>query len=176
MQSEPILGANDGASGVALLLEIASILAVDKPNWGVDIVLFDGEDYGPEGRYDMYLLGSQFFVKNLGDYRPEFGILVDLIGDENLEIYREGYSERHAKNIVDLIWDQAKELNSESFHDSVKHWVLDDHIPLIQAGIPCANIIDIDYPYWHTLGDTPDKCSPQSLKEVGEVILKILYE
>jgi hypothetical protein len=175
-RSEPILGANDGASGVALLLEIASLLAVEKPKWGVDIVFFDGEDYGPEGRYDMYLLGSQFFSKNFGDYRPEFGILVDLIGDEDLEIYREGYSDRYAKNIVDLIWNKARELNCESFCDSVKHWVLDDHLPLIGAGIPCADIIDLDYPYWHTLADTPDKCSPQSLKEVGEVILKILYE
>jgi glutaminyl-peptide cyclotransferase len=175
-RSQPILGANDGASGVALLLEIASLLPTKKPKWGVDIVFFDGEDYGSEGRYDMYCLGSQFFSKNLGDYHPEFGILLDLIGDENLEIYREGYSDRHAKHIVDLIWSKAKELNSVSFRDSIKHWVLDDHLPLIGVGIPCVDLIDLDYPYWHTLEDTPDKCSPRSLKEVGEVILKILYE
>lgn len=175
-RSQPILGANDGGSGVALLLEIASLLPTKKPKWGVDIVLFDGEDYGPEGRFDMYCLGSQFFAKNLGQYRPEFGILVDMIGDENLEIYREGYSDRYAKKTVDLIWNRAKALNLLSFRDSVKHWVWDDHLPLIRAGIPCVDIIDLDYPYWHTLADTPDKCDPQSLKEVGEVILQILYE
>ncbi len=175
-RSQPILGANDGASGVALLLEIASLLASEKPKWGVDIVLFDGEDYGPAGRLDMFVLGSRFFSENIGNYRPEFGILVDLVGDQDLDIYREGYSNRYAKNIVDLIWSRARELGFESFQDSVKHWVLDDHIPLIQAGIPCVDIIDLDYPYWHTIEDTPDKCSPQSLKEVGEVILRVLYE
>jgi len=175
-RSQPILGANDGASGVALLLEIASLLPAKKPKWGVDIVLFDGEDYGPEGRYDMFILGSTYFSRNLGNYRPQFGILVDLIGDEDLQIYREGFSDRHAKSIVDLIWNKAAELNLKSFQDSVKHWVLDDHIPLIRVGIPCVDIIDLDYPYWHTVEDTPDKCSPQSLKNVGEVILKILYE
>ena len=175
-RSQPILGANDGASGVALLLEIASLLSANKPKLGVDIVFFDAEDYGTEDRLDMYCLGSQFFSRNLGDYRPEFGILVDLIADEDLELYREGYSDRYAKEIVDLIWNRAKELNLKSFRDSVKHWVLDDHIPLLQAGIPCIDIIDLDYPYWDTLEDTPDKCSPQSLKEVGEVIISILYE
>ena len=175
-RSQPILGANDGASGVALLLEIASLLSANKPKLGVDIVFFDAEDYGTEERLDMYCLGSQFFSRNLGDYRPEFGILVDLIADKNLELYREGYSDRFAKEIVDLIWNRAKELNLKSFRDSVKHWVLDDHIPLLRAGIPCVDIIDLDYPYWDTLEDTPDKCSPQSLKEVGEVILNILYE
>lgn len=172
----PILGANDGASGVAVLLEIASIISKKEPKWGVDIVLFDAEDYGSEQRGVEFCVGSKFFAKNLGNYRPEFGILLDMIGDKDLNIYKEGYSDLYARDIVDLIWDLAKKLKVECFKDSVKYFMVDDHLPLISAGIPCVDLIDFDYPYWHTLSDTPDKCSPKSLEQVGKVLLKILYD
>lgn len=172
----PILGANDGASGVAVLLEVASIISKKEPKWGVDIVLFDAEDYGSKERGVEFCVGSEFFAKNMGRYRPEFGILLDMVGDKDLEIYREGYSEKYAKDIMDLVWDTAEKLKLECFKDSVKYFMIDDHISLIRAGIPCVDLIDFDYTYWHTTKDTPDKCSPESLEKIGKVLLKILYD
>ena len=176
LHSQAILGANDGASGVAVLLEIASIISKKKPKWGVDIVLFDAEDYGSKERGVDYCLGSKYFAKNLGEYRPFFAILLDMVGDKDLEIYKEGYSQLYAERVNDLVWKTAFELKIENFKDSVRHFIVDDHLSLISAGIPCIDIIDFDYPYWHTLSDTPDKCSPQSLEKVGKVITKILYD
>ncbi len=175
LQAEPILGANDGASGVAVLLEIARIISRKEPVWGVDIVLFDGEDGGREGDVDGFCLGSKYFAKNKRDYKPKFGILLDMIGDRDLTVYQEGYSSRYAKEFVDLVWSRAKNLGLFCFKDSVKYFMYDDHIPLLEAGIPVIDIIDFDYPYWHTTSDTPDKCSPESLQKIGDLLLEILY-
>jgi glutaminyl-peptide cyclotransferase len=175
LRDRPILGANDGASGVAVLLEIARIVSQKKPKWGVDIIFFDGEDYGPEGELEKFCLGSKYFAKNKGEYKPKFGLLLDMIGDKDLYIYKEGYSTRYAKEVVDLVWGTAQKLEIKCFNDSTKHFIYDDHIPLLEAGIPCIDLIDFDYPYWHTIQDTPDKCSPESLRKIGEVLIEILY-
>jgi glutaminyl-peptide cyclotransferase len=175
LREKPILGANDGASGVAILLEIAKVISQKESRWGVDIILFDGEDYGPEGELEKFCLGSKYFAKNKGDYKPEFGILLDMIGDKDLNIYKEGYSTRYAKEFVNLVWAMARRINLECFNDSTKYFVYDDHIPLLEVGIPCIDLIDFDYPYWHTTQDTPDKCSPESLQKIGEVLVEILY-
>ncbi|EQB62857.1 MAG: Peptidase M28 [candidate division Zixibacteria bacterium RBG-1] len=174
--TQPILGANDGASGVAVLLELAHILSQKKPKFGVDIVFFDGEDYGRQRDLKNFCLGSSFFAKNLPIAGPKFGILLDMVGDKDLNIYKEQYSYTYAPEIVDLIWSKAKKLELNSFHDQVRHSVWDDHMPLILAGIPTVDIIDFDYPYWHTLQDTPDKCSEQSLETVGKLLISILYD
>lgn len=176
LRGQPVPGANDGASGVAVLLEIARIIPLEEPNWGVDIVLFDGEDGGKEGDQLGYCLGSTHFAGNLGGYRPEFGILLDMIGDKELTVYKEGYSYSYARRYVDLIWSKAKDLKLSCFKDSVKHMVYDDHVPLLNAGIPTVDLIDFDYPYWHTTSDTPDKCSPESLQKIGDLILEVLYD
>jgi glutaminyl-peptide cyclotransferase len=175
LREEPILGANDGASGVAVLLEMAELISQKRPKWGVDIILFDGEDYGPEDELDKFCLGSKYFAKNRGEYRPQFGILLDLIGDKDLNIYKEGHSVRYAKETVDLVWGAARRVQIGCFHDSTKYFIYDDHIPLLSADIPCIDLIDFDYPYWHTIQDTPDKCSPESLQKIGEVLIEILY-
>ncbi|MFQ6003314.1 MAG: M28 family peptidase [Candidatus Zixiibacteriota bacterium] len=175
LRGKPILGANDGGSGVAVLLEIAGIISQKKPKWGVDIILFDGEDYGPEHELEKFCLGSKYFAKNKGEYKPEFGILLDMVGDKDLEIYKEGYSTRYAEKVVDLVWSAAQRLEIDCFHDSTKYFMYDDHVPLLEVGIPCINLIDYDYPYWHTTQDTPDKCSPESLQKIGEVLIEILY-
>jgi len=175
LQTEPILGANDGASGVAILLEIARVISRKEPAWGVDIILFDGEDWGPEGDLDRFCLGSKYFAKNKGDYQPEFGILLDMVGDKDLTVYKEGYSSRYAKKFVDLVWSRAKNLGLSCLKDSVKYFMYDDHIPLLSAGIPVIDLIDFDYPFWHTTSDTPDKCSPESLQKIGDLLLEILY-
>jgi hypothetical protein len=174
--NRPILGANDGASGVAVLLEIAKILGNKKPRYGVDIVLFDGEDGGQKGHTEQYLLGSRYFVKNVPISEPEFVILLDMIGDRDLQIYKEVFSNRYAPEAVDLIWEKAAELKLPGIYGLTKHAMIDDHIPFLERGIAAVDIIDMDYPHWHTLEDTPDKCSPQSLKVVGELLLAVLYD
>ena len=178
-KDKPIPGANDGASGVAVLLEIARVLRQNPPaNVGVDLILFDGEDYGRQGHLDEYFLGSRYFAKNYQrlKFNHEFGILIDMIGDADLTIKREGYSVKNLPWLVDRVWKTAQNMGYYEFSDQFLGYVDDDHVPLLQAGIPCINIIDFEYPYWHTLEDTPDKCSPQSLNVVGQVLLEVIYE
>jgi Zn-dependent M28 family amino/carboxypeptidase len=172
----PILGANDGASGVAVLLEVARVLKTVPPPRGVDIVLFDGEDSGQDGEMEGWCLGSRRFAESKrGVYRPVHAVLLDMIGDKDLDIHIEGHSQVHASRTVTKLWQIAQKLNMGAFHNEVKHTVYDDHVPLIENGIPCADLIDFDYPYWHTLEDTPDKCSPESLEIVGQVIMHLVY-
>lgn len=179
-QDIPIPGANDGASGVAVLLEIARQMHSVKPEIGVDIVLFDGEDYGHEGQTEKYFIGSRYFSENLKGYKPRFGVLLDMVGDAKLNLPVEYQSQRYAPHIVDKIWSAAEELGYSQFEKRIGSSVNDDHIQLNQAGIPTIDIIDFEYPdaghkYWHTLQDTADKCSPQSLKAVGQTLLYVLY-
>ncbi|MDI6766512.1 MAG: M28 family peptidase [Bacteroidota bacterium] len=181
-QTKPVLGANDAASGVAVLLEIARHLKQTPPKVGVDILFTDGEDYGKEGDLKNYLLGAKYFSKNLPQgFKPVFGILLDMVGDSQLEILKEPYSIKYAPDIVELVWSTAKKLNIYQFVDDVRQYgVIDDHLPLNEVGIKTINIIDFAYPdesnsYWHTMEDTPDKCSPESLEAVGKVILHVIY-
>ncbi|MBN1155963.1 M28 family peptidase, partial [candidate division KSB1 bacterium] len=175
--SKPVLGANDGASGVAVLLEIARIMSITKPSYGVDILLVDGEDYGEYGDNESWAIGSREFARRKNpSYQPMYGILLDLIGDRDQQIYIESHSYRYARGIVDKVWNKAQELGIYEFIPEVRYEVMDDHVRLLEAGIPCIDIIDFDYPYWHTIQDTPDKCSAQSLENVGRVVLELLYE
>lgn len=181
-QSQPILGANDGASGVAVLLEIASILSVNMPEIGVDIVFFDGEDFGRSevNGLDDYFLGSKYFTDTKGDYRPEFAVLVDMVGSKNAKFYMEGFSLEYAPTFVHRIWDKAVELGLPAFvHDNGPK-ISDDHVILNNSGIPTVNIIDINgfeinYQYWHTTSDTPEQCSPETLRQVGTILLHMIY-
>ena len=180
-RDEPIIGANDGASGVAVLLQLATLLKARPPSVGVDIVLFDGEDYGREGDTGNYLLGSRHYASTASRTSvPRFGILLDMVGDAALEIPREGYSVRYAPDIVNTIWSTARGLGITEFVDYLGAEIIDDHLPLNEVGIRTVNIIDFDYPdpthrYWHTHDDTPDKCSPESLEAVGTVVTNVVY-
>lgn len=180
-RTQPILGANDGASGVAVLLELARIMKASPPPVGIDIVLFDLEDVGTSGVAGSWSLGAQDFAKNhlrTRDYA--FAVNLDMIGDARLEIRREQNSEQNAGPVLDRIFSTARLLGIPEFVDEPGHTVTDDHMPLIEAGLPAVNLIDFDYPdasnsYWHTLQDTPDKCSPRSLGAVGALITQIIY-
>jgi glutaminyl-peptide cyclotransferase len=180
-RNQPILGANDGASGVAVLLEIASLLKKQPPPIGVDIVLFDGEDYGLEGDLSKYFLGSRFFAANKpADYNPRFGILLDMVGDTFLDLPKEYHSVQFAPDIVKMVWDKARALGFTQFLDEVGEAVNDDHLPLNEAGIKTIDIIDFNYPdpshrYWHTHDDVPKNCSAESLEVVGTVLTHIIY-
>ena len=173
---EPIPGANDGASGVAVLLEIARLISKNPPPIGVIIVLFDGEDGGEEGWVDNFALGSKYYASHLPGSKPKTAILLDMVGDKDLRIYKEALSDLYFHGLVDTLWNRAAEIGLEVFDPEVKYQVFDDHIPLVQAGIRAVDIIDFEYPYWHTLEDTPDKCSAKSLKQVGDFIVSILYD
>jgi len=174
--TKPVLGANDGASGVAVLLEIARIIDIKPPKYGVDIVFFDAEDFGSYGQNDTWALGSKQFAQNIvKTYHPEFGILLDLIGDTDQQLYIEQNSYNYTREIVEKVWNIAEQMGIPEFISEVKFDVYDDHLNLLKIGIPCINIIDFDYKYWHTIEDTPDKCSPMSLNNVGKVLLGVLY-
>ena len=176
-RSRPILGANDGASGVAVLLELARVFKEQKPEIGIVMVFLDGEDYGDFERDEGVFLGSRHFAKNVGDYRADFGILLDMIGDKDLNIHREQNSEQFAKPVNDKVFRIAKELGyGKQFRDDIKYTISDDHMPINQtARIPTIDLIDFDYAPWHTLDDTVDKCSADSLKAVGETLAELIY-
>jgi len=175
---EPIYGANDGASGTAVLLEMANVLSRHSAPVGVDILLVDGEDYGPSGR-DMYL-GAKHFAANLRGYRPLYGILVDMVGDQQPEFPVEGNSLRFAPEVVEKVWGTAENLGLGSYFPRREAGdISDDHVPLNRAGIPTIDIIDFDYGpgnrYWHTHGDVVENTSPEGLGVVGRVLTAIVY-
>lgn len=176
----PIPGANDGASGVAVLMEIARVLRENGSKLGVIYAFFDGEDYGTTT--ETMFFGSNYFANKLkGDKRPvdpskiEYGILLDMVADKDLQIYKEIGSVKKAPEVVERVWNAAKKLGYEQiFVPQTKYFVNDDHIPLQRVGVKCIDVIDFDYPPWHTLEDTPANCSPQSLEVVGKVVLEAI--
>ena len=178
------LGANDGASGVALFMELGHHLRQIKPTYGVDFVFFDGEElvFHPN---DPYFLGSTYFAKEYRDKPPKYqyvwGVLVDMIGDKDLNIYQEKNSLHSAPELTNSIWRVANELKVSEFIAEPKHEIRDDHLPLNNiARIPTCDIIDFDYgpdnSYWHTMKDVPSACSGASLAKVGRVLLAWLEE
>jgi len=175
-RARPVPGANDGASGVAVLLEVAHAVSRSEPAYGVDIILFDGEDSGVSAEPGSYALGAQYFASHKdARYRPRFAILLDMVGDKDLQLYQEQNSLNYAAAVVAKVWQRARELQLAAFVPRPKYQVTDDHLPLLRAGIQCIDIIDFDYPHWHTVSDTPDKCSPESLRQVGQLMLSLIY-
>lgn len=179
-QNQPVPGANDGASGVAVLLEIARVLPNVEPISGdnrnpvqsagqVWVVFFDAEDNGRIGDWD-WIMGSRAFVNSLSD-KPDAAVIVDMIGDSDLQIYLENNSDPELSR---QIWDVGQKLGYHQFISEPKYTILDDHIPFLEAGIPAADLIDFDYPYYHTTGDTADKVSPESLEAVGNTLIEWL--
>jgi len=164
-----IPGANDGGSGVALLLKLADTLSKNLPGISVNLLFFDGEDVE---KAEVY--GSKHFaVKCLDQY--SFVIIIDMVGDKELQIYKEGNSARFFPALVDSIWEIGMEISPSVFIPVVKYYIIDDHMPLIKYGIRAIDIIDFDYPYWDKPDDTIDKCSKQSLDIMYKFLLKIIY-
>ncbi len=164
-RNSPVPGANDGASGVAVLLELARTLPPESiPTW---LVFFDAEDNGGlEGR--DWIMGSRAFVTELS-FHPRATIIVDMVGDSDLNLFEECNSNA---TLTTEIWRQASRLGyGQQFIRASKWCMEDDHTPFLEAGIPTVDIIDFDYPYWHTAADTPDKVSAESLKIVGETLI-----
>jgi len=169
-RSEPVAGANDGASGVAVLLELARSLPDNSvPVW---LVFFDAEDNGRIEGWD-WILGSRAFVEEI-PVQPQAVIIVDMIGDADLNIYLEQNSNIAIRT---EIWSTAEKLGyGKQFINQEKFSMEDDHTPFLEAGIPAVDLIDFDYPYWHTTQDTPDKVSAESLQAVGDTLLNWIME
>jgi len=180
------VGANDGASGVALMMELARALPGLAGPVGVDFVLFDAEEYvfQPD---DPFCLGSTFFAREYAAarhagrlaHRYRSAVVVDMVADRHLEIFQErnSVSWPESRPLVESIWAVARRLEARAFVPRVKYEVGDDHVPLrMIAGIPACDIIDFDYPHWHTTADTPEQCAAESLETVGRVVLEWLRE
>jgi glutaminyl-peptide cyclotransferase len=176
----PFIGANDCASGVALLMEIANHLNNLNTQWGVDLVLLDGEElvFGNRPPVGEYFLGSKEFARIYAEQvagkrtqtRYAAGILFDMIGGKNLRLPQDPYSVEHAPRLVDEVWSVAKTLDAKSFQKRMGREVTDDHIALNEAGIPTIDLIDFEYRFWHTIDDVPENCSAESLEQVGRVV------
>ena len=176
----PVQGANDGGSGVAVLLEVAERMHLTPPPVGVDLVFFDGEDLGTRERPDLFCLGSKGYAARLpasGDpARPVAAFLFDMVGGSTLAIHAERNSSERAASLVALVSAGAKATGASVFHDEVRWTIVDDHIPLNDAGLPAADILDFDYPAWHTHRDTPGMMSAASLAQVAGVAGWLVYE
>lgn len=172
----PVPGANDGASGVALLLGVADALRRQPPAIGVDLLFVDGEDFGHFEDSTETLLGSRHYAAHQAPGNtPLYAILFDMVGDRDLQLYKEGNSLMGAPEVVDRVWATARDIgHGASFIDGPKHTLTDDHVPLQRVGIRAIDVIDFDYPHWHTPDDTIDKVSAQSLQVVGDVAMAVI--
>ena len=178
--NKPVMGANDGASGVGVLLQLARQLKADSTTLGVDIVLVDAEDMGENDNEESWGLGTQYWAEHphVAGYKSLFGILLDMVGSFNATFTREYYSNQYAGGFVDMVWGCAA---GSHFVNAAGGAVTDDHIFVNRAGIPCLDIIDLRSdsdtgfcPEWHTVHDTMDAISPATLGEVGQTLLNVI--
>jgi glutaminyl-peptide cyclotransferase len=175
--TKPVPGANDGGSGVAVLLGVADVLKRAPPSIGVDLLFVDGEDYGDfTNAPDDVLIGSRYYAAHpVAGPPPLYAVLFDLVADKDLQIFEEGNSVIGAPEVVELVWDTAKDLGyAGTFVATPKHTLIDDHLELQKAGIRAIDVVDFDYPSWHTTGDTIDKVSAASLQIVGDVAVALV--
>lgn len=189
---KPIAGANDGGSGVGVLLEIARNLGQRRPSVGVDLLFVDAEDYGDASGFDdrseTWCLGSRYWTQHMTPYTPAtlpvYGILLDMVGGRDAKFHYEYFSQKNAPNVTAKVWSEAERLGyNHIFVRSIGGAVTDDHIVLTEAGIPTTDIIETlneqtqsFNPTWHTLDDTPENIDKNTLKAVGETVLNVLYK
>ncbi len=188
----PIDGANDGASGVGVLMEIARLIGHEDPKVGVDILLVDAEDYGKTEGWgsseETWCLGTQYWIENMpyktAEERPAYGILLDMVGGQGARFHREYVSHRNAPEVVDRVWGEASvSPYAETFINDIGGGITDDHLFINRAGIPCIDIIECNNPStgsfnpnWHRLSDTLMNIDRSTLKAVGQVVTNVIYK
>jgi Zn-dependent M28 family amino/carboxypeptidase len=173
--NQPVPGANDGASGVAVLTELARVFGKEPPPVGVELVAFDGEDLGKGGDVMGFSRGSRAYVRLLDHPRPALAIVLDMVGDKDLNLYYEANSRQSAKNLVERLWALAKASDAPGFIPEERHNVYDDHAPFLEAGIPGIDVIDFDYGAWHSTHDDVTQVAAGSLGQVGRTVLRYVY-
>lgn len=174
-RGDPVPGGNDGASGVAVLLEVARALGRTPPPVAVEIVLFDGEDAGRAGQSESYCRGSRAYAGRLSHPWPLHVVVVDMVGRPGAALHREGNSVAAAPHLVERLWEGAQKTKATIFQPGVRHFVYDDHMPFVEAGIPAVDLIDLDDPLWHTTRDDAENLDAATLREVGRVLLWHVY-
>ncbi len=189
-RATPIPGANDGASGVGVILEIARQLGITAPNIGVDLLLVDAEDYGKSDGWgnneETWCLGTQYWAERMpysATDTPRYGIVLDMVGGRDARFYREYFSEKYARPVVDKVWGTAISSGySDRFVNEVAGSIIDDHLFINRAGIPCIDIVECNsaathsFPEtWHTLSDDMSSIDRKSLEAVGQTVLNLLY-
>ncbi len=183
---KPVMGANDGASGVGVLLELARTMSLHRPNVGVDVVLVDAEDWGDSDNEDSWALGAQYWAHHphFGDAKPVFGVVVDMVGATGAKFGKEYFSMQYASGFVNMVWSAAADAGYATYFTAdVGGGVTDDHISVNRiTGIPCLDIIDMRsdsptgfYDGWHTTHDTFDRIDPNTLKAVGQTLAQVIY-
>ncbi len=179
LAAQPVIGANDGGSGVAILLGVADQLKKRPPAVGVDIVMLDGEDWGSFDTNTDVLIGSRYFAEHLpaAGYTPLFGVLWDMVGDADPSFGHESHSVRAAPDVVQRVWSVAQRLGHGAvFHSRDLGPITDDHLPLIEKGLRVIDVIDLGFAWHHTTGDTIDKVSQATLQLVGDVALTVIRD
>lgn len=176
-RGEPVPGANDGGSGVAVLLVLAEMMGRTPPPVGVDLLFFDGEDQGESGSSVGYCLGSRALAaaSALTGFRPEYGVVIDMVGHRDLRIYRERNSLRCCPRLVEKVHDRGARISPERFPESGLIELYDDHVPWIEAGVPAIVLAGAGFPEWHTTADTPDICDGASLGAVGDLLAALVW-
>lgn len=181
-RGQPIAGANDGASGTAVLLHLIELLGNAPPPQGVDLLFFDAEDSGQAHDASGFCLGSRHLVATRGEFghplatgAPRGLVLLDMVGETGARIPQEGYSLAQAPAWTAQVFARAEALGLDVFEPVPGRAVYDDHVPFLLAGIPAVDLIDFDYPHWHTSEDTPDKCSAVTLGQVGRLVVDLVY-
>ncbi len=180
--AQPLPGANDGASGVAVLLHLAEIFAAEPPGRPVVLIFFDGEDSGVSGDLSSWCLGSSRMAARWDDFgsplagsRPEGLIVVDMVGERGLDLPYEMMSLQTSGGWLEALYTRAAEMELRAFRPEPGRFVYDDHAPFIEQGIRAVDLIDMDFPEWHTAGDVPAVCDPASLEEVGRLLADVAY-
>ncbi len=184
---EPVMGANDAASGTAILVQLARTMSSQRPDRGIDLLFVDVEDWGNSGATDAedtWALGTRYWATHphVPGYKPAYAILLDMVGARGATFMREQYSEIYSSGIVDHVWRIASNERATCFINRIGGGVTDDHVPLLEAGITAIDIIDQRpgsehgfFPEWHTTGDTPDVIDPTVLEQVGNTLLAVIY-
>ncbi len=178
LHHRPVPGANDGGSGVAVLLEVAEALHRKPPPCAVELAFVDGEDLGTSTHMDGFCRGAREYARRMVQRRAPrvtAGFVFDMVGDRDLDIHPDQRSATEVSNLVDMVDEAARATHAPHFHPDARWQIFDDHIPLLDVGIPTVDIIDFDYPAWHTVRDLPDQVSPASLAEVSGVAEWLVY-